>query len=793
MGGAALGYASDIELMFVYSDNGETKGPEKIPNNEFFERFFREAVTLIEAKRQGIFRVDLRLRPYGSSGPLACSLENFFRYYGHEGTAHSFELLSLIRMRAITGDRRLGEQIERLRDEMVYSTQRIDLRELRELRQKQLEEKAAGGRPNSKFSPGALVDLEYTVQILQCTYGKDNTALRTPKINVALEELKNAGILDSGETNEIIESYHFFRKLINSLRMLRGSAEDLFLPRVDSDEYTHLARRAGYNWKEGLSPAQILHLEFETRTATIRGFVEQHLGRESLPGPPSGNAADLLLSTSLPESVRKKIIREGGLQNETRAMENITALGGTKEQRTLFARLAVLAWDILKSTPDPDMALNNWERFTQSLPNTAKHYRELLSQPKRLEIMLSIFSGSQFLADALVKNPEFFEWVTEPGRIGSIRTREQIERDLRAIEAEHQGEREWLNALRRFRKREILRIGTRDISLKVPIQDIVEELSNLAEAIISVELVRLEGTYYAADEKGLYHFCVLAFGKLGGKELNYSSDIDLLGIFDPPRDKASDDIYFDSRHICNKILEKLRSDLSEHTEEGYVYRVDLRLRPFGKAGLLVNSIESLTGYYEKSASLWEMQAALKLRPIAGSIETGEQFLKNIHHLLVREKKPEEVKNSIRHLRSRHIGSHTRFLSAGRNIKSGEGGIRDIEFLVQALQLIHCNQYPDIISGTTLTAIEHLNSRGIIPAATADQLASDYIFLRKLEHLLQIFEDRQVHTTPQSEEARRALAKRFQGNEKEPENLFGQLEETVKRVHTIFRTTIDGLS
>ncbi|TFG64542.1 MAG: glutamate-ammonia-ligase adenylyltransferase, partial [Spirochaetales bacterium] len=531
LGGAALGYASDIELLFIYSDNGETTGPEKISNSEFFNRLWTEAISLIEAKRQGIFRVDTRLRPFGSAGPMACSLENFCRYYGREGSAHSYELLALIRMRALAGSRELGKQVERLRDEMVYSGGSLNLEELRALREKQLKEKTVPGRWNAKFSPGALVDLEYTVQILQSLHGADNHLLRTPRIHIALKELMTAGILSGEEEVRLVHSYHFFRRLINGLRMLRGSAEDLFLPEVDSDEYVHLARRMGYQQEKGLSPSRNMHLEFETRTAQVRRFVETYLGRPAVPGAYTGNAADLVLSETLTPEAAEAICRAGGFSDAERARENLKTLAGRGERRQLFAWLAVLAWDVLITTPDPDMALNNWERFVSSppsegMPSPEDHFNELFSQPRRLEILLKIFAGSQYFADTLIRNPVFFEWVSSAERLYTLGTKERMMEELAAAAGSADSVRDLANALRLFKKREVLRIGTRDICFGVPIQEIILELSNLAEACIQTGLDWLRKKA-GLPEQG---FCILAFGKLGGSELNYSSDIDLLGL-----------------------------------------------------------------------------------------------------------------------------------------------------------------------------------------------------------------------------------------------------------------------
>jgi glutamate-ammonia-ligase adenylyltransferase len=382
-------------------------------------------------------------------------------------------------------------------------------------------------------------------------------------------------------------------------------------------------------------------------------------------------------------------------------------LAGGGSQRSTFARLALLAFDVLKRVPDPDMALNNWERFMRSLGSSEFHYNLLLSQPMRLEILLNILAGSQFLSDTLIRNPVFLDWVTVPRILHQERTREEMEEDLRGMKRTARGHQEWLNRLRRFRRREILRIGTRDICLKVSPQVVMRELTGLAEAIVAVALEELlvqEKTrvpeMQPAEADRPSRFCVMAFGKLGGRELNYSSDIDLLGVMDDGGEK----------NFFTHVMESLRADLSEHTEEGYVYRVDLRLRPFGSSGELVPSLSSLIGYYREQASLWEIQALLKIRPIAGNKALGYRFLDAIRPLLLTGRERGPVVNSIQKMRCRAITAAQK-QGAPTDVKRGTGGLRDVEFLVQGLQLIHAPENPVLLEGNTLAALGLLREAG----------------------------------------------------------------------------------
>ena len=757
MGGSALGYASDIELMFVYGDQGTTTGPQRIGNGEYYERLVQETVNRIRAKRAGIFEVDLRLRPYGAAGPRAVSLESFARYYGPGGEALAYERLALIRLRAVAGDQELGARLERLRDEFVYRTGAIPLEEVHRMRRRQVEEYDAESRLNAKFSPGALVDVEYAVQMLQVRYGTERAALRTPSVHRALEELAGAGILAQLEAEQVGAAYDFYRRLINALRILRGSALDLYLPEPGAIEYGHLARRMGYRGESGLTPAQRLHLELETRRAAVRGFIDTHLGHGSLGSGSITGVADLVLTDEgAAAGGAVRVMSRLGFARPEPAAANVVRLAARASDRLEFARLAVLAGDELARQSDPDRALNNWERYVAALDEPGDHFRTLMRQPTRLELLIRIFATSQFLADALVRSPELFDWVTEPERLRRRRRLQDVVDDL----GEH---RFWLPRLRILRRREILRIAIRDYCLQAPVTDVMRELSVVAEAFIHVAVRDLAAKRPEVRER----VCILAYGKLGAEELNYSSDIDLVALYDdrgltPERST-------DLAQGVTELARALGTTLAAHRGEMAAYRVDWRLRPYGSSGEMAQSFSSLAAYYARPANDWELQALLRMRPVAGNRTVGQALLQRARAAFARLGSDPAGRGarafaSIERLRNLAVaGQAQRRLNQGRDIKSGAGGIRDIEFLVQGLQLQHLMQHPELCCGSTVVAIEGLQRAGVLGAASAAQLREDYLFLRRLEHSLQVFEDRQVHALPSSDAALAALARRMIGS------------------------------
>ena len=757
MGGSALGYASDIELMFVYGDQGTTTGPRRIGNREYYERLVQETVNRISAKRAGIFEVDLRLRPYGAAGPRAVSLESFARYYGPGGEALAYERLALIRLRAVAGDRELGARLERLRDELVYRTGAIPLDEVHRMRRRQVEEYDAEIRLNAKFSPGALVDVEYAVQMLQVRYGTERAALRTPSVHRALEELAGAGILAQLEAEQVSAAYDFYRRLINALRILRGSALDLYLPQPGAVEYGHLARRMGYRGESGLTPAQRLHLELETRRAAVRGFVDTHLGHGSLGSGSITGVADLVLTNDGADAGgAARVMSRLGFAHPERAAANVVRLASRAPERMEFARLAVLAADELVRQSDPDRALNNWERYVAALDEPGHHFRTLMRQPTRLELLIRIFATSQFLADALVRSPELFDWVTEPERLRRRRRLQDVVDEL----GEH---RFWLPRLRLLRRREILRIAIRDYCLQAPVTDVMRELSVVAEAFLHVAVRDLAAARPEVRER----VCILAYGKLGAEELNYSSDIDLVALYDDRGLAPASST--ELAHGVTELARALGTTLAAHRGEMAAYRVDWRLRPYGSSGELAQSFSALAAYYAGPANDWEVQALLRMRPVAGNLAVGQALLQRARAAFARlgsdpASRGARAFATIERLRNLAMaGQAQRRLNQGRDIKSGAGGIRDLEFLVQGLQLQHLMQHPELVRGSTVVALEGLQRAGVLGAGSAAQLREDYLFLRRLEHSLQVFEDRQVHVLPSSDAALAALARRMMGS------------------------------
>jgi glutamate-ammonia-ligase adenylyltransferase len=277
-GGRELGYASDIEVLFVYAGSGKTSGKNGIENSEYFERLAQELLGWIEAKQEGIFRLDVRLRPHGGKGALANAFEEVCRYYSLTGLAAPFERQALIKLRHIAGDSALGHQLEAHRDSFVYGEARWDIPAALELRKQQLRQLVEPGKVNVKYSAGGLIDIEYAAQYLQVMHGHGHPSLRTPNTLQALAELVNAGLVARTDGAGLRQAYVFTRTLVDGLRMVRGNTKDLVLPPPDSEEFVCLARRVGYTRDDWRAGARHLQSDIQQHMTLTKTFFERTFG-----------------------------------------------------------------------------------------------------------------------------------------------------------------------------------------------------------------------------------------------------------------------------------------------------------------------------------------------------------------------------------------------------------------------------------------------------------------------------------------------------------------------------------
>lgn len=482
--------------------------------------------------------------------------------------------------------------------------------------------------------------------------------------------------------------------------------------------------------------------------------------------------AEILLSEKLPFEHASRLLTESGIIDPVRADKNIQLLAGRGPGYELFCKILPHALQCLREVADPDTALNNWERLVGALRDRESHFDSLVKRPRALEVLLKVVGASQYLADILIRKPRLFHEAIENDAWQEPVDYGMLCAELDALIGTEPDYDAKLAALRDFKQRHMLGAGARDICGEADVEQTLREMSSLAEVCVQAALRIAEaevrarfgapmGNDGAAEEASA---AVIAFGKLGGEELNYSSDIDLMFIYshdgetqpqtggDAQAKSVANHEYF------SKLAEKCIDLLARQTDQGHLFRVDMRLRPMGSKGPLVSSLEAHLYYYESFGEWWERQALLKARPVAGDTELARRFLGEIRPFIYPKYIDQRGIREIQGLKRRIERRVDREGRTHSEVKLGRGGIRDIEFTVQFLQLLNGGKHPELRHTNTLATLRTLEEIGYLSQTECESLVEAYRFLRRLENRLQIMQNRQLHVLPSRAEEVEALAR-----------------------------------
>jgi len=484
----------------------------------------------------------------------------------------------------------------------------------------------------------------------------------------------------------------------------------------------------------------------------------------------------VLLTPGLEPPKLEAILQPYGLQHIQDAVANLQSMAGDPHQRRQLAEILPPLLEAIGRTADPDQALNHWERWLASGVSRSAVLEYLRSAPRMLDLVCAIFGNSDSLAFTLVRDPLLLYWLAQQNVLSTAPTRVGMERTIRQSLEGVTATEPRLDVLRRFRRREMLRIGVRDLVRLADVVETTASLSDLASVLIEAayrivdsDLRARHGIPMHQNRQGRWMetgFAVIAMGKLGGHELNYSSDVDVLYVCEshegetrptasggarakgPAQRRLSNEEYFEI------LAQELTKALTAQTHEGYVYRVDLRLRAEGSVGQLTRSLDDYAKYYRTRGQVWERLALLKAWPIAGSKKVGSSFIKMVRPFVLApsSKRPDveqelAIVEDVRSVKERIDAKMAERGQEQRNVKLGVGGIREIEFLVQTIQVLAGRQVPGILGRGTLGSLVRLQKAGILSGKQQADLASAYQFLRDVEHKLQMVHDLQTHALP----------------------------------------------
>ena len=475
----------------------------------------------------------------------------------------------------------------------------------------------------------------------------------------------------------------------------------------------------------------------------------------------------MLLASDLPHAEAAALLAAYGLTDFKRADANLQAMAGEPRTRQLLASILADLLAMQAETADPDHGLTHWERLFQAGLNRSQALDYLRGHPRMLHLLCTIFGNSPAMAQTLIRDPLLVYWLAEEQVLTRRPSREMLAAALRTMRANVKARELQLDALRRFCRRETLRIGVRDLLKLAAVPETTAALTDLACVLIQAAyeiadagLREQFGRPMNRDRQGRpvdTGFAVIGMGKLGGGELNYSSDVDLLYVY------ASDDgatvtaPRSGGRSISNeeyfeRLAREVTKALADPTPEGHVFRVDLRLRAEGTTGQLARPLDRYEQYYRTRGEQWERMALLKAWPVAGSMEVGQAFLRRVQPFVFEGNKRDDPAAVLAQVKAVKDMIDSKMFGRGqerRNVKLGQGGIREIEFIVQAAQILLGEKLPEIRDRSTLGALEKLGRHKLLPAKDRLALEQAYVFLRDVEHKLQMVHDLQTHALPES--------------------------------------------
>ncbi len=800
LGGRELNFSSDIDLVYLYERDGiETAGGPRgrVEAREFFTRL-AEQVT--RALHQGtgdgfVFRVDLRLRPEGTNGPIVNPLANALTYY--EAWGQTWERAAFLKARPIAGDRELGEAFLLDLTPFIYRRY-FDYETLEDITQMKarVASALAAGRDkgvNVKLGRGGIREVEFIVQTLQLVHAGKDERIRERNSLVALERLVETRYLDAGDGERLGAAYRFLRDVEHKIQLV-DERQTQVVP--SGEDELRLARRLGYARPD---PADALprfraelqrHMDavYESFSALFyepRAEIDR-TGDARVTGlfaalDDDAHAADALVALGFRDV-------EGGRANLRLLRDGSPTSPASPRRKKLLLTVAPALLGEITRAPDPDLALRNMASFIVAVGARSSFLALLAEKPRTLHVLVRLFGSSEFLSQILIRHPEMLDSLVRADLVRVEIAKETMAEELASLLGAAQGYEDQLDALRRFRNEQFLRIGVNDLENLLPFPAVSSQLSDVAD-------VCLDAAWRVAERESLRRyelasppgrFTVVGMGKLGSRELTYNSDLDLIFIYVPDAGATAGRVSV--HEYFTRLAQTMMTALQVQTREGRVYKIDTRLRPSGNHGPLVSSLESFTRYHAESSQLWERQAMIKARAVIGDAALRAEVEGVIERFVYARPLADGEVAEIHRLRMRMERELAGDESSEYNIKTGRGGIVDIEFLVQMLQLRYGHDLPAVRERATRHALQALARAGVVPPADAASLEKSYAFLRALTNRLRIERDQPVEALERAGEGLAALARRLGyegGNEEVSRRLLEDYARHRERVRSLY--------
>lgn len=795
LGARELNYSSDIDLIILYdTDRIETNDPDSLQKH--FVRLTRNLVRIMsERTAEGyVFRTDLRLRPDPGSTPPAMSVLAAETYY--ETLGQNWERAAFIKARAVAGDRKAGNDFLKQMRPFVWR-KNLDFAAIQDIHsiKRQINAHRGGGTiaiagHNIKLGRGGIREIEFFTQTQQLIWGGRLPELRAIMTIAALSALAEARKISDDASRQLIEAYRYLRRVEHRLQMLNDE-QTHSLPK-DREKLNEFAIFMGYPDGEGFGAA----LEAQLRT------VESHYAELFEDSPAlsvedgiggnlvfTGGEADpetLItlerLGFSNPRVVDDAI--RGWHHGRYRAMRNTRA-------REMLTELTPILLKALSEKPDPDAAFLAFDRFLKGLPAGIQLFSMFHAKPELLRLVVEIMGIAPRLAQHLTRRPWVLESVLSADFFEPPPPVDDLLKELEAVLSSARDLEDVLDISRRWSKDRRFQVGVQSLHGHLDRAAAGVAWSNIAEAAIRGLYPRVQAEF--ATQHGQIEGCdmaVIGMGKLGGREMTATSDLDLIFVYGTPAESATSngDRSLHATQYFARLSQRLINALTAPTSEGRFYEVDMRLRPSGKAGPIAVSLEAFQRYQSEDSWTWEQMALTRARVISGRPDLVADINDVIRRVLTKRRDRQGLLADVADMRLRmEMEHHTDSIW---DIKHMRGGLVDIEFMAQYLQLLHAHEHPDILSTGTMKALESIRSAELLDRPVVDDLIDGLLLWQRLQERLRLTLNEAIEAVD-ADDAPKALREALQNiGGLDFETLVTKIRETSERVHAHYITLVE---
>ncbi|MEK6592944.1 MAG: bifunctional [glutamate--ammonia ligase]-adenylyl-L-tyrosine phosphorylase/[glutamate--ammonia-ligase] adenylyltransferase [Pseudomonadota bacterium] len=738
LGGQELNVSSDIDLIFIYPEDGETDGAQQLSNHEYFTHLARRLIAALnEITADGyVFRVDMRLRPYGDGGPLVMSfdmLENYFITQGRE-----WERYAWIKGRPVSGDR--GGELLELARPFIYR-RHLDysafasMRELHQQIRREVERRDM--LDNIKLGPGGIREIEFIVQVFQLIRGGRDPALRQQPTLAVLPLLAERNLLPQAAVTELREAYVFLRNLEHRLQYL-DDQQTQSLPADDADRerVAHSMGCASYAdmlAALGRHRARVTHHFGQIFAATSQ---DQH----ALAALWQDHAEGTGMESGMARLAGLGYKRAADLQSRLQAMRTSSRYRGMPAASQLrLDRLVPLAIEAAASHADPDATLERILQLFESVSRRESYLAMLEEYPQALARLAELMSASPWVAQYLTQHPILLDELLDARTLYAAPDWPALRQQLHAHLEDAAGDVEkQMDILRHFKHAQTMRLVAQDLAGTLPLEILSDHLSDLACLLLEeVLIIAWSGVRQRHRERPA--FAIIGYGKLGGKELGYASDLDLVFLYADDAPEAPENYA--------RLAQRINNWLTSVTSAGVLYDTDLRLRPDGASGLLVSPLDSFRDYQSKQAWVWEHQALTRARFAAGDPEIGRKFEALRVMILQQQRGLDVLRREVVAMRRKMLDAHPN-PSGLFDLKHDRGGIIDVEFIVQYLVLGYSSTHAALTANIgNLALLKLAASLGLIGSAAAQSAHDAYRRFRQMQHSLRLHGERYARVAP----------------------------------------------